>query len=39
MKIELRRINHNAGLSEETSAFTAEVWIDGERAFEARNQG
>jgi hypothetical protein len=39
MKIELRRINHNAKLSEETNAFTAEVWIDGERAFDARNQG
>lgn len=39
MKIELRRINHNARLSEETNAFAAEVWIDGERAFEARNQG
>lgn len=39
MKIELRRINHNAKLSEETNAYTAEVWIDGERAFDARNQG
>lgn len=39
MKIELRRINHNPKLSEETEAFTAEVWIDGECAFEARNQG
>lgn len=39
MKIELRRINHNAKLSEETNAYTAEIWIDGERAFDARNQG
>lgn len=39
MKIELRRINHNPRLSEETNAFSAEIWIDGERAFEARNQG
>ncbi len=39
MKIELRRINHNPRLSEETDAFTAEIWIDGERAFKARNQG
>lgn len=39
MKIELRRINHNPKLSEETNAFSAEIWIDGERAFEARNQG
>lgn len=27
MKIELRRINHNAKLSEETNAYTAEIWI------------
>lgn len=39
MRIELRRINHNPKLSEETNAYTAEVWIDGERAFLARNQG
>ncbi|WP_294131775.1 hypothetical protein [Sphingobium sp.] len=39
MKIELRRINHNPKLSEETNAYSAEVWIDGERAFDARNQG
>jgi hypothetical protein len=39
MKIELRRINHNLKLSEETNAYTAEIWIDGERAFDARNQG
>ncbi|MGI9376018.1 MAG: hypothetical protein ACR2PC_07995 [Tsuneonella suprasediminis] len=39
MKIELRRISYNAALSQETAAFTAEVWIDGELAFHARNQG
>lgn len=39
MKIELRRVSYNAALSQETSAFTAEVWIDGELAFHARNQG
>ncbi|MCH2221038.1 MAG: hypothetical protein MK097_12070, partial [Dechloromonas sp.] len=39
MKIELRRINHNPKLSEETNAYSAEVWIDGEHAFDARNQG
>lgn len=39
MKIELRRINHNPKLSEETNAYSAEVWIDGEYAFDARNQG
>lgn len=39
MKIELRRISYNAALSQETAAFSAEVWIDGELAFHARNQG
>ncbi len=39
MKIELRRISHSAALSQETAAFAAEVWIDGELAFHARNQG
>lgn len=39
MKIELRRISHSAALSQETAAFTAEIWINGELAFHARNQG
>ncbi|KAJ8138093.1 hypothetical protein OY671_008695 [Metschnikowia pulcherrima] len=39
MKIELRRISYNAALSQETAAFAAEIWIDGESAFHARNQG
>ena len=39
MKIELRRISYNAALSQETAAFTAEVWIDGALAFHARNHG
>ena len=39
MKIELRRIAYNAALSQETPAFSAEAWIDGELAFHARNQG
>jgi len=39
MKIELRRVSYNAALSQETAAFAAEVWIDGELAFHARNQG
>lgn len=39
MKIELRRISYSAALSQETAAFTAEVWIDGELAFHARNEG
>lgn len=39
MKIELRRIHHSAALSQETAAYTAEIWIDGELAFHARNEG
>ena len=39
MKIELRRVTHSAALSQETAAFTADIWIDGQLAFHARNQG
>lgn len=39
MQIELRRISYSAALSQETAAFSAEVWVDGEFAFHARNQG
>jgi hypothetical protein len=39
MKIELRRISYSATLSQETAAFSAQVWIDGELAFHARNEG
>jgi hypothetical protein len=39
MKIELRNITYSAALSQETSAFTADIWIDGKLAFHARNQG
>ena len=39
MQIELRRISYSAALSRETSAFSAEVWIDGELAFLVRNEG
>lgn len=39
MKIELRRVTYNAALSEETSAYAADVYIDGELAFHALNQG
>jgi len=39
MQIELRRVSYSAALSEETASFSAEVWIDGELAFHARNQG
>lgn len=39
MKIELRRINYSAALSQETSAFSADLYIDGELAFHVRNDG
>ncbi|UXC92949.1 MULTISPECIES: hypothetical protein [Sphingobium] len=39
MEIELRRISYSAALSQETAAYSAEIWIDGELAFHARNQG
>lgn len=39
MQIELRRISHNSRLSEETYAFTADVWIDGAKAGDVRNSG
>ncbi|AOH85574.1 hypothetical protein AWL63_18175 [Sphingomonas panacis] len=39
MKIELRRITYSAALSQETSAYTADIYVDGELAFHARNQG
>lgn len=39
MNIELRSVNYAAFASEETSCFEAAVWIDGERAGTARNDG
>jgi hypothetical protein len=37
--LELRKVKTNAALSEETIAFSAEVWIDGKYAFDASNHG
>jgi hypothetical protein len=39
VNIELRRITSNARLSRETNAFAADVWIDGELAATAHNDG
>ncbi|MDJ0390204.1 hypothetical protein QMO56_19005 [Roseomonas sp. E05] len=39
MKIELRKIDYSASLSEETNAFSAEVWIDGKKEGHAQNHG
>lgn len=39
MNIELRKLSIAKSLSQETTAYTAEIWIDGERAFRASNHG
>lgn len=39
MKIELRRFTTNARLSRETTAFAADVWVDGKKAGCAENDG
>lgn len=39
MKVELRKVSINRGLSEETTAFSAEIWIDGVFAGYAKNAG
>lgn len=39
MKIELRKIHHSAQLSEETNAYTAQIWIDGKHVADVKNDG
>jgi hypothetical protein len=39
MKIELKRFTTNARLSQETTAFAADVWVDGRKAGHAENDG
>ena len=39
MKIELRKVAYSAQLSEETSNFHADVWIDGKKEGYAQNHG
>ena len=39
MKIELKRFTTNARLSQETTAFAADVWIDGKKVGYAENNG
>lgn len=38
-KVQLKRLQVHARLSEETTAFTADVWIDGKRVGYAKNDG
>lgn len=39
MKVELKRFTTNARLSQETTAFAADVWVDGKKAGFAENDG
>lgn len=39
MNIELKRFTTNARLSQETTAFAADVWVDGKKAGHAQNDG
>ncbi len=39
MKIELKRIEHSARMSEETECFTADLWVDGVKIGTVSNHG
>ncbi|MDU7519881.1 MAG: hypothetical protein E7K72_00570 [Roseomonas mucosa] len=39
MKIELRKVSYSAALSEETSNFHADIWIDGKKQGYTQNHG
>ena len=39
MKLELKKVSHSASLSEETAAFTADLWFDGKKVAFCRNDG
>lgn len=39
MKVELKKFKHYPRLSQETDAFSAELWIDGKKAANASNSG
>ena len=39
MNIELRKISHNQSLSEETNAYSAQVWVDGQHVCDVSNHG
>jgi hypothetical protein len=39
VKIELKRFTTNARLSQETAAFAADVWVDGKKVGDAKNDG
>ena len=39
MKLELKRVEYSERLSEETSAFAADLWINGKKAAYVKNDG
>lgn len=39
MKIELKNVKYYSGMSEETNAFTADVYADGKKVGYAKNEG
>jgi len=39
LKVELRRVSVSARLSEETTAFAADIWVNGKRVGYAKNDG
>ena len=39
MKIEIKRVKYYSELSEETNAFTADLWIDGKKVGHCKNDG
>lgn len=39
MKVELKRVTHSKRLSQETSCFAGDLWIDGAKVGEVRNDG
>lgn len=39
MKIELKKVHFSESLSEETNAFTADVWVNGKKVGYVRNDG
>ena len=39
MKIELKKISYSKALSEETSAYAAQLWINGKHAADVSNHG
>lgn len=39
MRIELRKVHYSKALSQETAAFTADIWVDGKKRGDVRNDG